>query len=364
VSAGDTAAGKTAITASLDDARDFIVRVLRRLDVPDDGASVVAECLLYSEIRGHESHGIVRLPVYGKRVHAGVVNARPHMRVAVDGVAAAVVDGDNGLGPVVGWFAMGKAIELAKRYGIGLAIARNSNHYGASGFYTERAAENGCAGFSASNAPPNMAPWGGRERFLGTNPFSIAVPQNEPWPLNADMATSVVARGNIILAAEKGESIPSGWAIDPEGNPTCDAKAALKGSVLPFAGPKGAAISLLIDILSGVLSGSSYGRHLNTLENLHAVQRLGQVFIAIDIVRLMPLEDFKTRVGDLLTQMKATPRGAGVGEILAPGEPEARRAGAAKTTGISIPAPVGMDLIAIARLVGASVPEFLLHLER
>jgi LDH2 family malate/lactate/ureidoglycolate dehydrogenase len=342
----------------LSDLREFAEEVFRSLGLPRHDAETVAACLLYSEERDHSSHGIIRLPVYGKRVRAGVVEACPAITVSVDAQALAIVDGGNGLGPVVGTYAMDQAISRARVHGVGLVLARNSNHYGASGFYTSRAAAAGCVGFSASNAPSNMAPWGGRERFLGTNPFSIGVPRSG-GELNADMASSVVARGNIILAAEKGESIPEGWAIDPEGLPTTNAEAGLKGSVLPFAGPKGAAISLMIDVLCGVLSGASYGGGINTLEDLTTQQNLGHVFLAINVPSCMPADQFDGRVNDLIQQLKAAPRAKGVAEILAPGEPEQQKTATAQSLGVVVPAPVRADLAAFAEAVGARVPEFL-----
>ncbi len=346
------------IAVPLDGMRAFALDVLKAMDVPESDAATVADCLLHSEECGHSSHGIVRLPVYGKRVAAGVVEARPEIRVVVDTHALAIVDGGNGLGPVVGAFAMDEAIKRAREHGVGLVLARHSNHYGASGFYTSRASAAGCVGFSASNAPPNMAPWGGRERFLGTNPFSIGVPRSE-GVLNADMASSVVARGNIILAAQNGEPIPEGWAIDPEGRSTTDADAGLKGCVLPFAGPKGAAISFMIDVVCGVLSGASYGRHINTLEDLTTQQNLGQVFLAIDAGACMPPEQFDRRVNDLVGQLKATPRATGVSEILAPGEPEARRRVDLRKRGIEIPPSVRDDLRDFATGLGVGIPSFL-----
>ncbi|MFW5689280.1 MAG: Ldh family oxidoreductase, partial [Spirochaetota bacterium] len=312
----------------------------------------------YSEERAHASHGIVRLPVYGKRVVAGVVEPRPDVNVAVDAGALAVVDGNNGLGPVVGAFSMDEAIRRAKEHGVGLVLARHSNHYGASGFYTSRAAAAGCVGFSASNAPSNMAPWGGRERFLGTNPFSVGVPR-EDGVLNADMASSVVARGNIILAASNNEPIPEGWAIDPQGRPTTDADAGLKGSVLPFAGPKGEALSFLFDVLCGVLSGASYGRGINTLEDLTKTQNLGHVFLAINVGSCMPRDEFARRVSDLVGQMKATPLAEGVSEILAPGEPEQRSRARIMEQGVILPSSVRDEIARFAADVGVAVPGFL-----
>src|ERR1035438_6316650 len=199
-----------------------------------------------------------------------------------------VIDGNNGLGPVVGCRAMDEALDLAERAGIGFVGVRRSNHFGSAAFYVKRAIRRGLIGFAISNAPPNMAAFGGRERFLGTNPMAVGIPAGGEEPLIFDASSSVVARGKIIVAAHRGKSIPEGWAIDPEGRPTTDARAAQAGAVLPFDGPKGSAISFIIHILSGVLTGASFALHLNTLEDLKTEQNLGQVFAAVRTDLFLP----------------------------------------------------------------------------
>lgn len=175
------------------------------------------------------------------------------MRVERKAASVALVDGDNGLGPVVGARAMKTAIELASTAGLGLVLVRRSNHFGAAAHYVEKAVAANVIGLATSNAPPNMAPWGGRQRFLGTNPLAIGIPAGEEPPLIFDMATSVVARGRIMLAVQRGEPIPPGWALDLQGYLTTDARAGLAGAMLPFGGSKGSAISFIIDIVCGVL---------------------------------------------------------------------------------------------------------------
>ena len=236
---------------------------------------------MQAELRGVGSHGVVRLPVHVNRIQSGVVKANPDIQVEPRFAAVALVDGDNGLGPVVGIRAMDEAIRLADTAGIGYTGVRASNHFGAASFYVERAVRRNLIGCAISNAPPNMAAFGGRERFLGTNPFSVGIPAGQQPPLIFDASSSVVARGKIIVAAHRNLPIPEGWAIDPDGRPTTDAQAALAGAVLPFGGPKGSAISFIIDIISGVLTGASFALRLNTLENLHAVQNLGHAFVAV-----------------------------------------------------------------------------------
>ena len=302
--------------------RKFSEDCLTAVGVRSDHSATAVDLMLFADRRGHASHGIVRLPVYGKRVVAGAVETGGEPAISREFGAVALVDGGNLLGPVVGSFSIARAIGLAESFGIGLVLANHSNHYGAAAYYTLEAVKRGMVGISASNAPPNMAPFGGRERFLGTNPLSIAVPTRTGSPFVLDMASSVVARGKIILAAQKGEKIPEGWALDPEGRVTTDAADALLGCVLPFGGAKGSAISMLIDILGGLISGASFGRHLNTLEDLTTQQNLGQVFIVINPDVFQDRSVMLDRMDDLIHQLKSTPRAEGFQEILYPGEIE------------------------------------------
>lgn len=334
----------------------FTVEALRALNVPDEDARIVAECLVEADLKGVSSHGIVRLPVYARRLMAGLIDPQPGIRVvAGNGGPLRVVDGGNGLGPVVGSYGMQQAIEAARKFGVGVVFVRNSNHFGAAGYYVERAVNRGFIGIASSNAPPNMAPWGGKERFLGTNPLAVGVPSRRWRPLLLDMATSVVARGKIILAAHKGESIPLGWAIDPDGNPTTDPKAALLGAVLPFGGPKGSAMALLVDVFSGVLSGANYGRYLRTLEDTADRQNLGHFFLAIDPAWLMPIDEFYERIDDLIGQLKATPPAPGFEKVLAPGEIEYANLERARTTGVELEDEVLEQLQALSDQLGVKL---------
>jgi LDH2 family malate/lactate/ureidoglycolate dehydrogenase len=301
---------------------DFCSAVLQRLGMPSEDAREVADCLLLAELRGVDSHGLIRLPVYARRIQAGVVNARPSITAESRFAAVVLIDGDNGLGPVVGTRAMLEALRVAENCGVGYAGVRRSNHFGAAAFYVEKAIRKGYIGSAISNAPPNMAAFGGRTRFLGTNPMAVGIPAGLERPLVFDASSSVVARGKIILAAERSLPIPLGWAIDPEGRPTTDAQAALAGAVLPFGGPKGSAISLIIDILSGVMTGASFARYLNTLENLNAVQNVGHVFMAMRTDLFLPAGEFQRRMDEILRMLKTSPPAVGVERVLAPGEVE------------------------------------------
>jgi LDH2 family malate/lactate/ureidoglycolate dehydrogenase len=335
----------------------FTTSILARLGVPADDARTVADNLVLAELRGVDSHGLIRLPIYARRVRAGAVKANPAISVKATFPAVALVDGDNGLGAVVGVRAMDEAIAIARAHGTGFVGVRRSNHFGPAAFYIERALRAGMIGCAISNAPPNMAPFGGRAKFLGTNPFAVAIPTGEERPLVFDAATSVVARGKIIAAATRGASIPEGWAIDPAGRPTTDAPAALAGAVLPFGGPKGSAISFIIDIITGVLTGASFALRLNTLENLQAEQNIGHAFLAIRTDLFEPAAEFARRMDEIIRQLKASPPAVGIERVLVPGEIEHAAEVRYRAQGVPLPAEVRQQLVALGQETGVAFPE-------
>lgn len=328
-----------------EDLHKFCCAVLHKLNVPYEDAREAGDCLVLADLRGVDSHGVIRLPVYAGRIRENVVNARAVPRIIRTHAAAALMDGDNGLGSVVGSRAMEKAIALASTAGIGFVGVRRTNHFGIASFYVQKALQQGFIGCAASNAPPHMAPFGGRARFLGTNPFSVGIPANQEAPLLFDASTSVVARGKIIVAAQEGKSIPSGWAIDQQGNPTTDAKAALAGSVLPFGGPKGSAISFIIDILCGVLTGSAFALHLKTLENLEAEQNLGHIFMAMRTDLFMTTDEFAVRMDEIVRMLKSSLPAPDVERVLAPGEIERQNEAKNRVLGVPL-APSVIDQLA------------------
>lgn len=355
---------ETNATVAMDDRRyrhdelfDFGCQVLERLDVPAQDAREVAGCLIKADLRGVDSHGMVRLPVYARRVQTGAVKARPAMRVVPSGTAAALLDGDNGLGPVVGSRAMAAAIELARAHGTGFVGVSGSNHFGPAAFYVEKAVEAGCIGLAISNAPPNMAPFGGKGRFLGTNPLAIGIPAASEPPLIFDASTSVVARGKIIVAAYNKTRIPEGWAVDPDGYPTTDADLALAGAVLPFGGPKGSAISFIIDIFCGVLTGAAFATHLNTLEDLSTVQNVGHVLAAVRTDLFLPGAEFTSRMDQILGLLKAVPPAPGVaGRVLVAGEIELAHEANNRRRGVVLSPAIAAQLATFGESLGVPFP--------
>ena len=225
-------------------------------------------------------------------------------------------------GIVAAYRAMELAIQKAKDVGIGIVNVHNSNHCSCTAYYIRMAAKENMLAIVSSNAPKSMAPWGSREKYLGTNPLAVGAPTHGD-PVMIDMATSVVARGKIILADKKGDSIPEGWAIDVDGHPTTDAAKALEGCVLPFGGAKGSGIAMMIDVFSGVLSGAAYGSHIhNPFAHPEVPMDTGHCMIAIDISRFQDPEEFKTTMDTYRSEVKGLKPAAGVEEIFMPGEIE------------------------------------------
>ena len=322
-------------------------------------AATVAANLVRADLRGIESHGVTRIPIYVERLLRGAVAPRPELRVERQDGGCAVVDGGNGPGAVVSCFANSVAIDLARSNGIGFVATRRSNHNGIASYYTMQTARQGMIGMSATNAARSLVVWGARESALGANPMSYAVPAGRYDTIVLDMSSTVVARGKIVERAKRGETIPEGWAIDRHGRPTTDAREGEAGFVLPFAGPKGSGFAMIVDILGGVLSGANYGRRIpNLYHDFENAQNIGHCFMAIDVARFMPLDAFIARVEDMIAALKSATRAEGVEEILMPGEPERRTELLRRAEGIPVPANVVADLHETAKRLHVPLPEF------
>jgi LDH2 family malate/lactate/ureidoglycolate dehydrogenase len=322
----------------------YCARLFEGAGLLPEHAAIVAESLVQADLRGVDSHGVVRTDIYLKRIEAGLIRTDGRMEAEASG-AVTLLDGRNNPGAVVGSRALELALEGAKRNGCAVVGVKGSNHFGTCAYYLLQAVQHDVVMMVLSNASQTMPPTGGVRPFIGTNPFSVGIPAGERLPFILDMATSVVARGKIIVAAEKGEEIPLGWAVDKHGRPTTDAQEALEGSVLPMAGAKGYGISMFIDILSGVLTGAGFGRYVNNMyENWDEPQNVGHFFVAVDINAFMPVAAFKERMDRYIDEIKAEPKAPGVEEIYIPGELEHRRTLERMAAGIELPASVVRQL--------------------
>lgn len=335
---------------------DFVHKLFAKAGVQDDYARIIAESLVQADLRGVDSHGVVRTKIYLERLEAGMVNPHADIVVISQTEAMALVDGQNNFGAVIGSKALDLSLQRAKQYGASIVGVRHSNHFGTCAYYALKAIQQDCALLVVSNASQTMPPTGGIRPFIGTNPLAVGVPAGEELPFILDMATSVVSRGKIIVSAQKEEQIPYGWAIDKEGNPTTDPHQALAGSVLPVGGAKGYGLSMFIDIFCGVLTGAGFGKYVNNMyENWKEPQNVGHLFIAIDIKRFIPVDQFKERMDRYIRELKAEPKAPGVQEILIPGEIEHRLTVERQKHGILLSTKLVRELEEIGKRYGVNL---------
>ena len=331
---------------------DFATAVYAGAGMPDADARLVADTLVQADLWGHQSHGVLRLGWYLARLRAGSMQARGAPEFVMDGGAVAVIDGHDGVGQVLATLAATEAIRRAKRHGIGAVGVRNSNHFGTAMYYTLMAPRDGCIAMLTTNASPAMAPWGGREKLVGNNPWSIAAPAGRHAPMVMDIANTGVARGKVYLARQRGETIPEGWAINAAGAPTTDAQEAIDGIILPMAQHKGYVIAMMMDVLAGVLTGSGFGAQVNGPYQAGKLSHCGHLMIAMDVAAFQPHAEFAARMEELIAAIKAVPVAAGFDEVFYPGEIEARNDLKHRAEGLVLPADTLADLAAIARETG------------
>lgn len=330
----------------------FATAVYEKAGLSPQDAHLCADTLVQADLWGHQSHGTLRLSWYVARLLSGVCQAKAQPTLALDGGALAVLDGHDAMGQVVAAHAAEEAIKRAKAHGIAAVAVRHSNHFGTAFYFTQMAAKAGCIGFLTTNASPAMAPWGGRQKVLGNNPFSWACPAGRHAPMVLDMANTGVARGKIYLAKQKGQKIPLGWAINAAGAPTIDPTEAIEGIILPMAEHKGYAIALMMDMLSGVLTGSGFATDVSGPYQAKRRSLAGHFMIVIDIERLQPLETFHARVEELIARMKQVPHAEGFKDIFYPGEMEARNDLENRQAGLLLPQDTLDDLARLADQFG------------
>lgn len=313
----------------------FVQGLLLAHGVPADDAATVAGCLVSADLRGVDTHGICRLPGYLDRVRRGLINVRPQLAPKRVTPVAAALDGQDAFGFVVGMCAIKEAMAMAREFGVGMVSVRRSTHFGMAASYVMPAIEAGFIAFVFSNASPAMPPWGGKDGLLGTNPFAAGAPGGKRGPFLLDMSPAVAARGKIRRAERRGESIPLGYALDAHGRPTTDPKAALGGVVLPIGGYKGSGLSMLMDILGGVISGAGFaGSVADQYKVYDRPQDVGHFFLAMRPDLFVSESDYHARIDTLVERVRACPKAEGFDEILIPGEPETRLEAEHRRTGI------------------------------
>lgn len=328
---------------------DLSKKIFMLRGVPERDASVVGTALVEANLRGHDSHGVIRIPKWVLGLETGAINPLCKVKTIKHLAGGAVLDGDRGLGPVVGVIASRIAMFKAKDTGISAVSIRRASHIGMLGYYTELIAKEGMIGICMTNTEPGMAPFGGAEKILGTNPISIGIPSRNN-PLILDMSTSVVARGKIVLAKEKGESIPEGWAVNRNGEITTDPAEALEGVLLPLGGAKGSGLAIMVDLLAGALAGAAVGKNVRGTFDMKHEGTKGDFFMAMDPGSFTDIEGFLDNVEGLKNQIKRCRKAKGVKEILLPGEIEYFTKERREKEGVPLTDELYKDLLRLAEV--------------
>ncbi|HTS66465.1 MAG TPA: Ldh family oxidoreductase [Candidatus Acidoferrales bacterium] len=332
----------------------FCEDILQSAGVPRHKAEVTAACLVASNLRGVDSHGIQLLPFYIEQLLAGEMDPLADGRVISESGSCLHFDGQNALGQWVADTCCRHAVRIAREHGMGLAVARESNHFGAAAWWAQKMRDAGQIGIVMCNASPIVPPWQGKAGRMGTNPICMSVPG--PWLL--DMATTTVAAGKIFKAFLNGQpTIPPGWAFDGEGRPTTDTQAAYKGMLMPLGGYKGSGLAMMVEILCSVLSGGAMCTEVGGIRFRGKRVRVSQMYLAIEVARFMPVEEFTGRVEKLVEIMKTTPAAPGYDEVMVAGDPEWRTEAERRKNGIPI-AGGNWDLLvkAAAKVGVAALP--------
>ncbi len=331
------------------------VHALQAAGLDEKDSATVAEVLVTTDTWGTFSHGTNHLRNYLKKIRAGGIHPKAKPEIILEGQAWAIIDGHAAMGMVSACKGMELAIEKAKAGGLGYVAVRNSNHFGAAGYYASMAIKNDMLGLAMSNTDTNMAPPGGRTSVIGNNPLAYAVPSGEEYPVILDIAMSATASTKIHAAKAKGNSVPEGWITNADGLPTTNVGDwPAFGSMLPMAGHKGYGLAIFVEVLASVLSGSAVTREVKGwLGPLIAEPSgTGHAFIAIDVGKFMPLEVFKQRMDGMIRNIKNSPKAKGADRIWLPGEQEWERRKVALTEGIPLPEIVLNSLAKLSKEVG------------
>jgi len=354
-----SAAGPATRVVAADELRRFVTAVLEHAYVLRPDAEFVARVLVEADLRGVDSHGVTRLPGYLEMIERGLLRTQPDIRVVTDAGACALMDGDLGFGMLVARDGMAQAIDRAKRHGLGMVVARQAVHTGLVGYYTMTAADQGCIGIAMNNGPTIVPAFGGVTPIYATNPISAAFPAHHEEPVVLDMATSMVAAGKLRLAAKKGARIPTDWGTDANGKPTDDPVEVISNGFLQWAGGhKGYGLATVIELMTGVLSGGTFGFDSPALKHFGRDSLVqSATFIAIDIERFMPLEAYKSRVDRLVRDIHASKPAAGVKRVYAPGEPEFEHRRERMARGIPLSGAVFEELAVVGSRTGQRLSE-------
>src|SRR5499427_4876423 len=332
----------------------FIKRAFEAAGLRSEDADVVANLMVEADLRGSDTHGVIRLPLYLRRLKAGGVKPRPNIRIVQEKPSTALIDGDNGLGHLVMRFATQTAIEKAKRSGVAWVGARMSNHAGPAALYATMPLAHDMIGlYLAVGSNNHLPPWGSTENLLGTNPLAVAIPAGEEPPIVLDMAPTVAAFGKVRLKMQRNEELPLGWMIGRDGKPLTDPKRAEEGLLLPIGDYKGYGLSLIIGLLAGTLNSAAFGREvIDFVKETGKATNTGHAIVALSVEAFGPAAVFKRQVDAAVRAMRNAQRLPGVERIWLPGEQSHRKRQDRTKNGIPMPKPLRDSLASAARDLG------------
>lgn len=341
---------------SLEKLTATVEAILAAAGMPAHKARITADSLVNANLRGVDSHGAMLTPRYVDKIRAGEIDVYAEGAVLSKSGACMLFDGQNGVGQWISEQCCDHAVAMAQSFGVGMVVARDSNHFGAAAWWAQKIRDCGMIGIVMCNASPLVPPWQGREGRIGTNPICMAAPG--PWLL--DMATTTVAANRIFKEVVNGhETIPTGWALDKEGAPTTSSAAAAKGMLMPLGGYKGSGLGMMVEILCAVLAGSAMANEVGGIRVAGKPSRTSQMFLAIDIARFMPVEEFRARLEKLVGIIKETPAASGYEEVLVAGDPEWRKEADRRKNGIPVEEGNWKELCDTAAGLGVNVPDLL-----
>jgi LDH2 family malate/lactate/ureidoglycolate dehydrogenase len=350
----DTSTSST-VMARHDHLKTFCTQILQKLGVPSEDAEITAETMVAANLRGVDTHGVLRLPLYAARLKGGAMSPSLSLTTERETAATALLNGHDGVGQVISYRAMEIAIRKAKMAGVSYVAVSHSNHFGAAAYYPMMALEHDMIGLALTNASPRLAPTGGVEKLFGNNPWCVAVPAGKRPPVVLDMANSVVAAGKIRILQKEGKSVPEGWALNVHGEPTTDPTEALKGILLAIGGYKGYGITLMVDLLTGVLTDSNYGPRVKVIDQAVEPAGTAHSFMAIALTAFSDVAAFKARMDAYIDEIKSSKKARGSEVIYVPGEPEHLRVQERTKSGIPLQVKVAEELRALGKDLGVPI---------
>tara|TARA_B100000809_G_scaffold230221_1_gene244365 strand:+ start:216 stop:1283 length:1068 start_codon:yes stop_codon:yes gene_type:complete len=340
-----------------EDLEGFTAQVFEGLGMPPADAATEAEVLIWANLRGVDSHGVTRLESYQGAIDAGSMNVRPEIRVLSERAGAIFIEGDNAMGPVVTSFAVDRVAEKARAAGVGWGLIRNTTHQGAMGYYVEKLALQGLAGIAVVCNPPNMAPPGAKAAGTHNSPIAFAVPSKERGALIFDMATSIVAFGRVMVAADQGVPLGDDWALDADGQPTTDP--ALAKFLRPAGGYKGYGLALMFECFTSLMAGNALlAPHILPDRSDDKAKRGAQnsFIAAVDVSMFSDVDEMRAEVDELIRAEKSLPTLDGVDEIMVPGDPQQRTLEDRSANGIPLPPGTWDKIVAAAQRLDLELP--------